>query len=192
MPRMVKHKVRVWLTLVFLLPVAAVACRDFEDRAGSSGLAPPPKVNLAGVWQGDWTTVNRTGDSGEITFLLDQDDDDNVFGCSCWTGSACWDDGGFFGIAQRPTLNLAILDILRDPATTSPRLAGIRVNSRLNIVGELLAGTFTVVFDDARRCTDSTARTGDEGTLELRREATGIDVATVCAELALRADCAVP
>ena len=87
--RKLEHRMRSSLTLIFLLPLIALACRDYDDRAGSSGLVPPPKVNVAGTWEGEWVTLVGSGDAGTVTLIIDQDEDANIFGCSCWTGSAC-------------------------------------------------------------------------------------------------------
>jgi len=191
---------RVWLTLILLLPLVAVACRDFEDRTGSSGLANGPKVVMAGTWEGQWSTLVGSGDAGKVTFVIEQDEDNNLFGCSCWTGSACWDDGRFSGLIKGSSLLPIVLEVLRDPQGTVPRLGLTRVTSRLDVIGDLLTGTIEVRNDDARRCSDNIARRGDEGTLQVTRtdvrnldlfdlDVEGLDGLDLCDQLALRMTC---
>lgn len=193
MAHLIESKTRTLLGVVFVLLLMVVACRDFDDRTGSSGLTPPPLIVAEGIWEGDYTTLVGSGDSGTVTFVIDQDDDGTLSGCSCWTGSACWDDGLFSGGVSGGEVRAAtVLEILRDPVGTSPRLPATVVSGRLNIIADLLTGSYSVVRDDSRRCVDDIARTGDQGTLRLTRTTLEVDAVTVCTELAARADCAVP
>ena len=190
---MLKNRIRVWLTLILLLPLVALACRDFDDREGSSGLVTGPAVNLEGTWAGQWTTLVGSGDAGTVSFVIEQDEDNNIFGCSCWSGSACWDDGRFSGLVSGATSDpTTVLELLRDPPGNPPRLGQVKVVSKLDVIGDLLTGTFEVTRDDARRCSDSIARTGDEGTLELNRTTGAVDIDATCDALALRMNCFEP
>jgi hypothetical protein len=188
-PLMVEQKMRVWLPLIVLLPLMAMACRDFEDRTGSSGLVNGPEVNAGGTWSGNWTTQVGSGDSGEVHFILQQDKDNNVFGCSCWTGSPCWDNGGYSGIVNGSSILPVVMEVLRDPPGVSPRLGVIRVTGKLDVVGDLMTGTFDVVSADPRRCDDQIARAGDQGTLDVNRNLGSVDVDFVCAEMQAAANC---
>jgi hypothetical protein len=193
MSRMFEHKIHVWLTLILSLPLVALACRDFDDRTGSSGLVNGPAVSLAGTWEGQWTTLVGSGDAGTVSFVVDQDEDDNLFGCSCWSGSACWDDGRFSGLVTGATSDpTTVLELLRDPQGTVPRLRLAKVVAKLDIIGDLVTGTFKVTTDDSRRCSDNIARVGDEGTLELNRSSPPVDVDAACDALAQRINCFEP
>lgn len=187
MTTLIQSKTRTLLSVVFVLPLlVAVACRDFDDRAGSSGLTPPPIIEAEGIWQGDWTTLIGTGDAGQVTFVVDQDDDGILSGCSCYTGSACWDDGFFTGSIVGGEFRAAVvMEVVRDPNTIpfADRRFGILVSGRLNIIGNLLTGSFAVVRDDARYCSDGISRAEDEGTLRLRRTVVEVDALAVCAGL---------
>lgn len=188
---LIQSKTGTLLSVVFVLPLlVAVACRDFDDRTGSSGLTPPPIILAEGIWEGDWTTLVGTGDAGLVTFVIDQDPDGILSGCSCWTGSACWDDGQFSGTVSGGEFRAAVvMEVLKDPNTIFPaanRRDGIVVAGRLNIIGDLLTGSFSVNRDDERYCSDSISRDGDEGTLRLTRTLVDVDGAAVC--LGLRDD----
>lgn len=190
MAHLIESKTLTLLSVVFVLPLLAIACRDFDDRAGSSGLTTPPIIVAEGIWEGDWTTLVGSGDAGSVAFVIDQDDNGVLSGCSCWTGSACWDDGLFTGSVETGSLNATtVLEILRDPLGTVPRIGTTVTNGNLDIIGDLLTGSFAVVRDDARRCTDAIRRTGDEGTLRMTRTAIEVDAVDVCADLALEAAC---
>lgn len=156
---------------------------------------------MAGTWEGQWSTLVGSGDAGKVTFVIEQDEDNNLFGCSCWTGSACWDDGRFSGLIKGSSLPFPmVLELLTDPRGTDPRLGPTRVSSRLDVIGDLLAGTFEVESDDARRCSDNIAGKGDEGTLQLTRtdvrnldlfdlDVQGLGGLDLCDQLALRMTC---
>jgi len=168
--------------LLFLMPLALLACQDFEDRAGSSGLAGGPDVDVTGTWTGDWNTLVGSPDAGTVRFEIEQEDDGTVFGRSFWTGSPCWDDGRgaedgmgetFNGRIEGQLMeNPIVVEIARDPPGTAPRLGLVRVTARLEIIADLMVGSFVVPVDDVagRRCTDGVSRRFDSGSIELRRQ----------------------
>lgn len=183
---------RAPLLLSFLLLALGLGCRDYDDRAGSSGLAKGPKVSAAGIWKGEWATLVGSGDVGQVVYVVDQDADGNLNGCSCWTGSACWDDGDFTGLLNGSKLeNPAIMTLIRPPPGTFPRFSQTVVTGTLDIIGDLMTGSFEVRRDDERRCTDLIGRTGDEGTTELiRTDREGsFDAFEVCDRIAALANC---
>ena len=196
MPGPVNHRIRVCSILIALLPLVALACRDFEDRTGSSGLVVGPVVSAAGVWEGSWTTQIGSGDFGGVVFIVEQDNDNNLFGCSCWTGTTCWDVGGFRGTIEGSSFLPVVMEVLKEPLP-DPRLGVVRLTAKLDVIGDRLAGTFDVVVADPDRCDDKVSRAGDEGTLDLVRNPMSVDVESTCqalkdlsdADLLTPADC---
>jgi hypothetical protein len=182
MAHLTESKTIALLSVVFVLPLLVLACRDFDDRAGSSGLTPTTELSAAGVWEGDYNTLIGVGDSGEVTFVIEQDSDGTLSGCSCWTKANCWDDGLFSGSVKGNKVQAAtVLDVLRDPVGATPRRGRTRVIGKIDIIGDSMSGSFEVTRDDARRCSDNVARTGDQGTLlDMRRVASDVDVAGIC------------
>ena len=135
-------------------------------------------------------TLVGGSDSGQVTFVVSQDDFGVLSGCSCWTGSACWDDGLFSGAVSDGSISGAtIMELLRDPIGTVPRLPATVVNGRMDLIGNLLIGAFTVQRDDSRRCTDDVAREGDEGSIRLERTSTQNFAVEICTVMAAEANC---
>jgi hypothetical protein len=53
----------------------------------------------------------------------------------------------------------------------------------MDIISDKMTGFFQVTRDDAGRCADRVARTGDQGTLVgMKRVASDVDVAGICAK----------
>ena len=186
MAHLTESKTIALLSVVFVLPLLVLACRDFDDRAGSSGLTPTTELSAAGVWEGQYKTLIGVGDSGDVTFVIEQDSDGTLSGCSCWTKAACWEDGLFNGSVKGDKVQTArMLTVLRDPVGTFPRLSPTRVTGSIDIIGNTMTGFFEVTLDDSRRCSDDNtepARTGDQGTLvDMRRVESDVDVAGICA-----------
>jgi hypothetical protein len=184
MAHLTESKTIALLSVVFVLPLLVLACRDFSDRAGSSGLTPTLELSAAGVWEGKYETQIGVGDSGDVTFVIGQDSDGTLFGCSCWTKAACWDDGRLDGSVKGDEVqNVKILDLPPTPFGQVPRFKATRVNSRnVDIIGDTMAGSFEVTRDDVERCLDNIPRTGDQGELlDMRRVASDVDVAEICA-----------
>lgn len=183
---------RAPLLLSFLLLALGLGCRDYDDRAGSSGLAKGPKVSAAGIWKGEWASLVGSGDVGQVMYIVDEDADGNLNGCSCWTGSACWDDGLFSGLLVDARLeNPAVMELLRSPPGSDPRFKATVVTATLDIIGDQMTGSYEVRRDDDRRCTDLIARKGDEGTTELvRTDREGdFDTIGICDRIAVLANC---
>ena len=183
MAHLTESKTNALLSVVFVLPLLVLACRDFDDRAGSSGLTPTLELSAAGVWEGDYNTLIGVGDSGEVTFVIEQDSDGTLSGCSCWTKAACWDEGLFTGSVKGDKVAQAtILDVPKTPFGQVPSFLRTVVSGKIDIIGDSMSGSFEVTRDDARRCSDNVARTGDQGTLlDMRRVASDVDVAGICA-----------
>ncbi|HIM02465.1 MAG TPA: hypothetical protein EYG46_15895, partial [Myxococcales bacterium] len=121
MAHLTESKTIALLSVVFVLPLLVLACRDFNDRAGSSGLTPTIELSAAGVWEGEYNGSIGVGDSGKVTFVIEQDPDGTLSGCSCWTKAACWDEGLFTGSVKGDKVETAtILDVLRDPVEQAP------------------------------------------------------------------------
>lgn len=182
--------VRVILTLS-LLAVAMLSCRSFQDRAGSSGAAEGPELDVSGTWTGTWAVTQGIADSGNVTFDIEQDDEGNVFGFSEWTGSPCWsfrepdfvavppdpndpDDANFRAVLDGDTMQSAVvMEFPRDPQGTSPRRAAYRLSGDLEVSGDTMSGTFALVAEgtntNTTRCDDELSRRGDRGVLQLER-----------------------
>jgi hypothetical protein len=184
MAHLTESKTIALLSVVFVLPLLVLACRDFDDRAGSSGLTPTIELSAAGVWEGEYKTLIGVGDSGEVTFVIEQDSDGTLSGCSCWTKAACWDDGLFSGAVKGDEVIAArIMGLLRPPPGQVPRFGPTRVTGKIEIIADTMAGSFEVTRDDVRRCTDNIPRTGDEGILVgMKRVESDVDVAGICAK----------
>jgi hypothetical protein len=185
MAHLTESKTIALLSVVFVLPLLVLACRDFDDRAGSSGLTPTIELLAAGVWEGEYKTLIGVGDSGEVTFVIEQDSDGTLSGCSCWTKAACWDDGPFTGSVKGDKVVTARL--LGLPRTNFPdgtrEFIPTRVTGSIDIIADTMTGFFEVTRDDERRCPDNVARTGDQGTLiGMKRVESDVDVAGICAK----------
>jgi len=185
MAHLIESKTVALLSVVFVLPLLVLACRDFDDRTGSSGLTPTAEAFAAGVWVGDYNTQIGVGDAGEVTFLIEQDPDGTLSGCSCWTNAACWDDGLFLGLVRGDqVVSSTLLNVLADPVGSIPRLNGTTISGNIDINGNAMTGTFLVANDDARRCSDLVTRRGDAGIVTLQRVESLLDVAGTCSEIA--------
>ena len=183
MAHLTESKTIALLSVVFVLPLLVLACRDFDDRAGSSGLTPTLELSAAGVWEGKYETQIGVGDSGDVTFVIGQDSDGTLFGCSCWTKAACWDDGRLDGsVKGNEVQNVKILDLPPTPFGQVPSFKATRVNSRnIDIIGDTMTGSFQVARDDVERCLDNIPRTGDQGQLvDMRRIPSDVDVDAIC------------
>jgi hypothetical protein len=185
MAHLIESKTVALLSVVFVLPLLVLACRDFDDRTGSSGLTPTAEAFAAGVWVGDYNTQIGVGDAGEVTFLIEQDPDGTLSGCSCWTNAACWDDGLFLGLAKGDqVVSSTLLNVLADPVGSNPRRDATTISGNIDINVNAMTGTFLVANDDAQRCTDGIARKDDQGTVALRRVESLLDVVETCAAIA--------
>jgi hypothetical protein len=184
MAQLIESKTFTLLSAVFVLPLLVLACRDFDDRSGSSGLTPTNEAVAAGLWVGNYNTQIGVGDAGEVTFVIEQEPDGILSGCSCWTNAACWADGEFRGaVKEDKVVSATLLNVLRDPVGTRPRRSATRIPGEIDITGNLMTANFEVATDDARRCTDSIARTGDQGLVSLRRVELDVDVLGTCAAI---------
>jgi hypothetical protein len=183
MAHLTESKTIALLSVVFVLPLLVLACRDFDDRAGSSGLTPTIELLAAGVWEGEYKTLIGVGDSGEVTFVIEQDSDGTLSGCSCWTKAACWDEGLFTGSVKGDKVETSLILTVPVTVVDTPRRRPTRVTGSIDIIGNTMTGFFRVTRDDERRCSDNVARTGDQGTLiGMKRVESDVDVAGICAK----------
>jgi hypothetical protein len=175
MAHLTESKTIALLSVVFVLPLLVLACRDFGDRTGSSGLTPTTDLSAAGVWEGQYTTLIGEGDAGDVTLVIKQDSDGSLSGCSCWTQAACWDDGPFVGSVKNGRVQTAtMLDIRR-----VTRLIGT-----IEIIGNTMEGGFEVALAEAANCSDLIQGDPGQGTLlGMQRVAADVDVEAICNEI---------
>jgi len=172
MAHLTESKTIALLSVVFVLPLLVLACSDFDDRAGSSGLTPTLDLSAAGVWKGEYTGLNPAGDSGGLTLVIEQEDDGTLFGCSCWTQAACWDDGPLSGSVKGGIVQQAtMLNVLRQT----------QINGDIEISGNKMTGVFEVVLAKEDNCSDRIDRVGAVGTLlGMQRVPADVDVLATC------------
>ncbi len=179
----------LWLALIALASIC-LSCRGFDDRAGASGAVEAPVVDVAGTWEGEWSTTLGVPESGTVTFTLEQDEDGNVFGTSVWTNSQCWsfedpadvgvstdqDSMPFSGTVVGSLIPAAaVINRLADPVGSSPQRVGMQATGRLEIIGDRMAGTYVVTTPitppdpSVGRCADDLFRRNNRGVVDLRR-----------------------
>ena len=175
MAHLTESKTIALLSVVFVLPLLVLACRDFSDRAGSSGLTPTTDLSAAGVWEGQYTTLIGEGDAGDVTLVIKQDSDGSLSGCSCWTQAACWDDGPFVGSVKNGRVQTATMLDIRSVT----RLIGT-----IEIIGNTMEGGFEVALAEAANCSDLIQGDPGQGTLlGMQRVAADVDVEAICNEI---------
>ncbi len=194
MPRMTKSNLRTLFISLGLLLAVVVGCRDFDDRAGSSGFAEITTADASGTWAGDWLTVGgaRDGEGGTLTMVVEQESEGKWSGTSTWDGTGdgypaapvpCWPQGAVAGVVVGTELVAGqALSVPADAAGTKnckrwrngslidTRCGKVTVFTDLTIVGNSMSGTFLVDTDNGNRCNPWKSRDEDVGARDLTRQ----------------------